>query len=476
MKTRNIYSILAVGLILLFLGSCKPLEVLSKTAQTSTPSSYSENTDNSNCASINWRLFFNDSNLVALIDTALVNNQELNIFLQKMQMEQNEVEVRQGEFLPSLRLGGAAEVEKVGKFTRNGAVEEQLEIRDGREFPAPLPNFAIGAYAKWEVDIWKKLRNAKKAALTRYLASVEGRNFMITNLIAEIADSYYELMALDNLLEIIHQNLEIQTNAIKVAKLQKKAGKTTQLAVYRFEAQLLKTQNLQYAIQQKIVEAENRINFLVGRFPQPIVRNSASFMTIATDSIQSGIPAQLLQNRPDIRQAELELAAAKLDVIVARAEFYPTLDISAGLGFQAFNPVLLVNPRSILYNLAGDIVAPIINRKAIKANYSNANARQLQAIYEYEQSILNAYVDVLNQLSKLKNFTASFQTKVQEVEVLSKSVNIANSLFRSARAEYVEVLLTQEEALDAKMELVEIKQKQLNAKVNIYRALGGGWQ
>jgi multidrug efflux system outer membrane protein len=478
MKNANIYAVLSISILLLFLGSCKPLERVNKSPNLSTPSNYltAAIIDSANSARMDWREYFNDEKLTALIDTALRNNQELNIFLQKIQMERNEVDVRQGEFLPSVRLGGAAEVEKVGRFTRNGAVEEQLEIRDGRAFPEPLPNFAIGAHAKWELDVWKKLRNAKKAALTRYLASIEGRNFLLTNLIAEIAENYYDLMALDNLLQIIDQNLKVQANAIKVAKLQKQAGKVSQLAIYRFEAQLLKTKNLKYAIQQKIVEAENRINFLAGRYPQAVERKSNSFMDIRTDSIQRGLPSQLLQNRPDIRQAELELAATKLDVKVAKAEFYPKFDISAGLGFQAFNPVLLLNPRSILYNLAGDIVAPVINRKAIKANYNNANTKQLQAIYEYEQTILNAYVDVLNQLSKLNNYTESFNTKEQEVEVLSKSINIANSLFRSARAEYIEVLLTQEEALDAKMELVEIKQKQLNAKVNIYRALGGGWQ
>jgi NodT family efflux transporter outer membrane factor (OMF) lipoprotein len=298
---------------------------------------------------------------------------------------------------------------------------------------------------------------------------------MQTNLIAEIADAYYELLALDNLLNIVNQNIDIQSSALKVVKQQKSAARVSQLAVNRFEAQLLNTRNLQYSIKQNLVQTENRINFLTGRFPHPINRNSEKFNELDVDSISAGIPSQLLVNRPDIRQAELELLASRLDVKSARAAFYPSLSLSAGLGFQAFNPSYLVQPESILYNLAGDLTAPLINRNAIRATYNTANAQQIQAIYEYEQTILNAYVDVVNELAKLENYSDSYNTKSQEVEILKQSIKIANSLFNSARADYAEVLLTQREALEAKIELIEIKKKQLNAKVNVYRALGGGW-
>jgi NodT family efflux transporter outer membrane factor (OMF) lipoprotein len=305
---------------------------------------------------------------------------------------------------------------------------------------------------------------------------VEGRNFQITNLIAEIANSYYELMALDNQLNIIQQNIAIQTDALQIVKQQKEAAKLTQLAVNRFEAQLLNTKNLQYEIQQRIIETENRLQFLSGGFPRQIRRSSTAFDSIRLDSVAIGLPSQLLKNRPDIRQAELELAAAKLDVKVARANFYPSFRIQGGVGFQAFNASYLINPKSVLYNLGGDLIAPLVNRNAIKAQYYSANARQIQSVYNYQQTILKAYVDVVNQLSGVQNYARSYETKSQEVEILLQSIEISNSLFKSARADYLEILLTQREALESKMELVEIKQKQLNAKVNIYRALGGGWQ
>lgn len=298
---------------------------------------------------------------------------------------------------------------------------------------------------------------------------------MVTKLVAEIANSYYELLALDNELEMIQRNIELQQNALNIVKQQKEAAQVTQLAVNRFEAQLLNTQNLQYQVKQEIIETENKINFLTGRFPTPIKRDAGSFYNMVFDSISSGVPSQLLQNRPDIRQAEYELAASKLDIKVAKANFYPSFKITAAAGFQAFNPVVWFNPWSLLYNVLGDMVAPLINRNALVAAYKTSRAKQVQAVYNYERSILNAYNEVVNQLSGIDNYTKSHDTKAREVDILSQSISISNNLFKSARADYIEVLLTQREALNSRMELIEIKQKQLAAEINIYKALGGGW-
>jgi outer membrane protein TolC len=168
--------------------------------------------------------------------------------------------------------------------------------------------------------------------------------------------------------------------------------------------------------------------------------------------------------------------AAKLDIKVAKANFFPSFKIQAGAGFQAFNPVYLLSLKSVLYSLAGDLVTPLINRNAIKATYYNANAKQIQAAYNYERTILNAYIDVVNQLSKLDNYTKSYDTKLQEVNILTQSITISNNLFNSGRADYMEVLLTQREALESTVDLIEIKLKQMNSKVHLYRSLGGGWK
>ncbi|GAA0878291.1 TolC family protein [Algoriphagus jejuensis] len=467
---------LAAAFILLATWGCKITEPTSRAENTSTPESYIGSQDTTNVAQIKWADFFNDPNLKSLIDTALSRNQELNMVLQEINISNNEIKARKGEYLPVVNAQAGAGMDKVGRYTRYGALEANNEIKPGQEFPEPYTDFTLGVYASWELDVWKKLRNGKKVAVYNYLSSVEGKNFMVTQLVSEIASSYYELMALDNQLEILNQNIDIQKNALAIVKLQKEAAKVTELAVKRFEAEVAKNQSSIYVIHQRITETENRINFLLGRFPQPVLRSSENFAELMPTLVKAGIPSQLLANRPDIKQAELGLAAAKLDVQIAKANFYPSFRIVAGLGYQAFDPkFLFTTPESLLYSLAGDMVAPLINRNAIKANYNSANAKQLQAVVNYEQSILNGYIEVANQLAKVSNLEKSYGLKSQQVEALTQSISISNGLFRSARADYMEVLLTQRDALESRMELIETKMEQMNAMVNVYQALGGGW-
>lgn len=475
MHKQSILKYLGITCIAFMYTACAPT-LVKKTENSEVPASFNGSQDSTNTAKIQWRDFFTDPNLIALIDTALRNNQELNITLQEIQIAKNEIRARKGEYLPFVGLRAAAGVDKPGRYTSKGSSEATTEIKPGQETPDPLQDYMVGAFATWEVDIWNKLHNAKKAAVSRYLATVEGKNFMVTNLISEIANSYYELLALDNQLAIVQQNIQIQSDALEIVRLQKQSARVTELAVRRFEAQVLNTRSLQYGIQQNITEMENYINFLVGRYPQPIPRNSQNFINLVPDSIQAGIPSQLLENRTDVRQAELNLAAAKLDVKVAKARFYPSLGISAGIGFQAFNPTyLLRTPESMAYGLAGDLAGPLINRNAIKAAYYSANAMQIQAVYNYERTLLNAYIEVANQLSMIRNMQQTFDLKSQEVQALTQSITISNNLFRSARADYMEVLLTQRDALESRFDLVETKKRQMNAMVNIYHALGGGW-
>ncbi|TGD82745.1 TolC family protein [Hymenobacter wooponensis] len=479
MLKRRIYQSLTAACLALTVAACKAPELVQRKENRTVPTSYGTASarDTASTATGQWKSFFTDPNLVALIDTALQRNQELNISLQEIQIARNEVQIRKGEYLPFVGLGAKVEAERPSRYTLQGATEEAIDIKPEHRNPDPLQNYQIGAFASWEVDIWHKLRNSRKSAALRYLATVEGRNFTVTNLIAEIANSYYELLALDNQLAIVKQNIELQTNALELVRLQKESARTTELAVQRFEAQVHNTRSLQYGIQQRITETENRINFLVGRYPQPIVRDDASFNELVPTVVQTGVPAQLLQNRPDIRQAEQSLAAAKLDIQVARANFYPALRITGGAGFGAFKPGLIFStPESMLYSLAGDLVAPLVNRNGIKAVYGNATAAQIQAAYNYERTILNAYVEVANQLSNINNLAKSYDEKAKAVQALNQSSTISNSLFRSARAEYTEVLFTQRDALESKFDLIETKMQQLNASVNVYRALGGGWK
>lgn len=471
---RNIIAALICSSIIY--SGCRVPALVQAPAQKQLPPSYNESLDTTNTAIIQWRNFFADKYLANLIDTALKNNQELLITLQEIEIARNDIQVRQGHLLPTVIGGGGIGIDKVGRYTSQGAGDASTEIKPGKEVPEWLPDYRIGAYANWEVDIWKKLRNSKKAAVTRYLATIEGRNFVVTNLIAEIANLYYELLALDNQLDIVRQTIELQKNALEVVRVQKQAARATELAVKKFEAEVLNSQSLEFDILQKIKETENEINFLLGRYPQPIERDKSAFLNVMPQQVQAGIPSQLLKNRPDIKQAELELSAAKLDVKVARAEFYPSFGISSSLGFNAFKPSYLVKfPESLIFSLAGDLAGPLINKNAIKAEFYNANARQIQSLYNYEKTILNAYIEVSTGLSNISNLGQKYSLKTKEVEALVNSIDISNDLFKSARADYFEVLMTQRDALGSKLELIETKLHQFNAMTNVYRSLGGGW-
>lgn len=479
MRSNFLSKGLGIALALGWATACTP-SLTTRDASRTTPAAYTtggQGQDTSNIARQSWQTFFADPNLNDLIGQALKNNQELNATLQEVEIARQEIRARKGEYLPFLSAQGMVGIEKTPRYTVTGASEDANEIAPGKKTPDPIPNFLIGGVASWEVDIWRKLRNARKSAALRYLSGVEGKNFLVTNLVAEIANNYYELLALDNQLALIRRNIDIQTNAFATVQAQKQAARVTELAVRRFEAQVLKTRSIQFDVQQRIVETENRINLLVGRYPQPIVRDPQAFLQTVTDSVAAGLPSQLISNRPDVRRAEADLAAAKLDVQVARATFYPSLSLSAAVGYQAYSPgVLFSTPESILFGLAGGLAAPLVNRNGIKAAYYSAHARQQQVVYNYERTLLNAYLEVSNQISNIRNLQKSYTLRNQQVAALNESSAIANNLFNSARADYMEVLLTQRDALESSIDLVETRLEQLHARVGIYRALGGGWR
>lgn len=444
-----------------------------RAARTETPSTFAAGGEDSRASSatVDWHAFFNDAHLVALIETALTNNQELNITIQETLIANNEVMARRGEYLPSLSAGVGAGVDRVGRFTSQGQADEANSVAPN------LQSYQLGLFASWEVDVWGRLRNNASAANYRFLATIEGRNFVVTRLVAEIATKYYELLALDRRLAIVRGSIALQQSALEAVRLQQQAARVTMLAVRRFEAQLQGFQSKQFELEQRIAETENELNFLCGRFSQRVPRSTADFLSIEPPAVRTGVPGQLLENHPDVRRAELELRAAALDVDVARARFYPSLRLEAGIGYQSFDITRLLNtPDSIFYSLFAGVMAPLLNRSGITAEYFSANSRQMQAVLRYERSILSAYLDVNTALNRLRNVTRAYALRAQQVARLTEAVDISNLLFNSAHADYLEVLTTRRDSLEAQLDLVETKLQQLDAAVTLYRALGGGWR
>jgi NodT family efflux transporter outer membrane factor (OMF) lipoprotein len=481
-NTKHITNAVAIAIafsILLVLPGCGIPQLRKPDPAPVPPQTFNGATSPDNSAQIGPAAFFNDPRLTSLIDQALFSNQQLRILAQDIAIANNEVLRRRGTYLPFVSFGAGASLDKLSTYTPAGADLSQIVSPAGQPFPNPLPDFLVAANVSWQIDIWRQLRNARDAAGLQYLGTIDGRNYVVTRLVAEIAENYYKLMALDKQLETLDRTIALQEQSLEIAKAQKEGARGTELGVQRFLAEVRKNQSQKLIIRQDIIETENRINFLVGRYPQPVERVSAAFLDLNLHALSVGVPSQLLQNRPDIRQAERELAAAGLDVRVARANFYPKLTITSGVGYEAFNTkYLFFTPESLIYGVAGGVVAPLVNKKAIQADYLNANAKQLQSLYEYQRAILNAFTEVVNRVSKVQNYSQSIEIKKQQLASLEAAVDVATKLFQAARVDitYLDVLIAQRDRNEARIVLIDTKQEQLSAIVNAYQALGGGWR
>jgi NodT family efflux transporter outer membrane factor (OMF) lipoprotein len=473
---KNHYHIIRV-LLLSSLTACSSLDTQVSIPEKAMPESFPlQEKQTFTIANINWRDYFQDAKLIALIDAAIKNNPDLQIALQRIEIARSSVKLANSALLPKVDLNISGSLRKFGLYTMDGAGNASTYITDDRMVPRNLPDLYLGLQASWEIDVWDKLKNQRQSAIASYLASIEGTNFVISNLVADVAVYYHELITLDNQLDIIRQTIAKQKRALEIVQAQKEAARANELAVQQFKAQLLDTETLEQSTQQQIGELENKLNFLIGRYPQPITRAKDVLFKKLPRQLLTGIPSQLLANRPDIRAAEQQIAASQFDVLAAKAAFYPNFNITAALGFQAFNPEFLFSsPASIAYSIAGTIIAPLINRKALEAQFNTAKANQITALYNYQKTILNAYVEVANQLIALERLEKINVLKTQQSEILSQSVDSANELYKAARANYLEVLTAQQNALQANLDHILILKQHKLATIGIYKALGGGW-
>ncbi len=325
----SIYQLLLFLSFVSIISNCKVAAPFQAPETTPLPSTFTGSTDTTNIGDITWDTFFEDQYLRKMIDTALSSNLDMLIAMQRMEQVRSQVLRTNGAMLPSIDAVGSAGVEWYGKYTLNGVGNYDTnfsENLDGNQrIPNPTPDLFLGVRSSWEVDLWGKLKNNKRAAYLRFLSSERGKYLVQTAIVSQVATLYYQLIALDSELEIIEKNISFQEIALEMIRIQKIGGRATELAVQQFTAQLLKTKSLEVQKQQDIIEAENQMSVLLGQFYQPIVRDSALHMHHVPEKIQAGIPADMLLRRPDIQQAELDLAATKADMDAARAAFLPSL-------------------------------------------------------------------------------------------------------------------------------------------------------
>lgn len=444
------------------------------------PETYAGDYDTVSMADVKWEHFFADEELNSLIASALENNPDLKIAMQRIEMSRAGILAAHGAMLPTLGANISAGGRRFGDYTMDGVgnwdtnfspnIDEKQKIPTGF-----LPDYYLGLGSSWEVDLWGKLRTLRDAARERFIASEHGRNLIITSLIAEIAAEYYHLLALDSELAIMRYNIDLQTKATETVVNLKQAGRANELAVNQFTAQLLNSRGALASISEQIIVSENRLNMLIGRFPQPIPRGEPLRLRDFPDSISTGIPMQMLRKRPDILQAQSELLASHGELLAADLAFLPSLNISADLGMQAFKGGLIFAPGSLAYGILGGLSAPLLNRKGLRANRQIREAEMKEALLHYNKLVLSGYNEIATDLKRLQKLEEMFDLKQEEVSELRQAVAVSNELFIVGAATYLEVVTAQNGVISAEVDLIQIRKQQFLTLLQLYRSLGGGW-
>ena len=476
MTLKNKLYIYSFCFVLLFLSSCKTTEKIENKI-VKIPQLYHFEKDTLNSGILNYRDYFKDQKLIHLIEIGLQNNFDLLEASQNIAIAKNRFKIQESKLFPMIGAQITSSQSRISNYTAEGAGNKNTEIETNQYIPNPLSNYGMGLYANWEIDLWGKLKNGKKAAYSRYFAQNEFKKWITSSIVAKISTQYYELLALENELKVIEETLRLEEEALFILQLQKESGKANALAVKQFEAELSNSISKKINVLQRRIETENDLNIILGRFKEPIGITNASFLDETITKVNIGTPKDLLVNRPDIKQAEYELLASKCDVIAAQKAFLPSLNIGGQMGFQAYKSSLIFStPESWIYQFVGSLTTPLWNKSAIKNHFNIVRSEQINAYLNYQKKIIVAFQEVDSEANQLVNLDQLFQNKKKEVNLLNESILISNELFKSGKANYMEVLMAQRSAFTAKIELIETKKRQFQSKVFLYKILGGGWQ
>ncbi len=422
---------------------------------------------NENIAKIGYRDFFKDPVLVELIDKAMVQNNDLQVALKQIEFASLAYTQSKWGNIPTINATVNANVNRPSDNSMNGMMAGK---RYTETYTAAL-NFS------WEADIWGKIKGRKEQALADYLKTQEAAKAVKTQVVAAVVQGYYNLLMLDTQLEITKSNLAYASTTLEFLVKQQELGLTTALAVQRQEIvkdQILKTIP---AIESSVATQENALSLLTGSMPGRIERKTSLDNVQSPDRISTGIPSELLSYRPDVKTAELEVRKSAAAIHVAKMSMYPSLNITAQGGVNAFQISKWFNiPGSLFGMAAGAIAQPILNGKQLKTQYEQSKVLADQAELSFKQSVLKAVGEVSDALVQIQKLEE--QQKIAEGLVVksNEAVKRADLLFKYNSATYVEVIITQTNKLNAELELASLKAQRLNAITALYRSVGGGWQ
>ncbi|MFD0990322.1 efflux transporter outer membrane subunit [Mariniflexile jejuense] len=425
-------------------------------------------TDSISMADVSWKTLFTDSYLNQYIDEGLQNNMDIRIAIQ--QIAAAEAYLKQGKagFFPTLTGNASANRSYISGNGQQGAILSSLGVDH-------IDQFELSGALSWEADIWGKIQSNKRAYQASYLQSVAAHQAVKTQLVSNIATTYYQLLALDAQLAITKETIATRETGVETIKALKDAGQVTQIAVDQNIAQFNNAKSLQIDLETAIFKTENTLSILLGKAPQHFERNTIDLQTIKSD-LKLGVPATLLSNRPDVIAAEYNLIQSFELTNVARSNFYPSLKLTASAGFQSLDFDNLFNANSLFANLLGGLSQPIFNQRKIKTQYEVSKAQQEQALLNFKKSLLVAGNEVSNALFAYNAETRKYDFKQKEVEALRNAESNSEELLKNGYANYLDLLTARQSALNAELNVIDSKLQQLLTVVNLYEALGGGWK
>jgi NodT family efflux transporter outer membrane factor (OMF) lipoprotein len=419
--------------------------------------------DSLSSATRSWRELFTDPILTAHIDSALANNLDIRIALQRILSAEAYLKQGKAGYLPSISVRGQITHQELSSNSQFGRLFDRID------------QYELSGALSWEADIWGKIRSQKRAFEATYLQTVAAHQAVKTRLIANVANTYFQLLALDEQIAITETTIENRTNSLETTRALKEAGSLTEVGVQQTLAQLYTAQAIlvDRKNQQRILE--NTFSILLGKAPGAIERSTLDQQQVPAD-LKTGTPMQLLENRPDVKAAEMAFINAFELTNVAKTNFYPSLTLTANSGFQSLQLNQLLTPQSIFLTAVGGLAQPIFNQRMIRTQYEVATANQQQALFNFRLSLLNAGKEVADALGNVQATDSITHIKERELAAYQKATQYSEELLNNGLANYLEVLTARENALNVQLVLIENKRARLSAVVSLYAALGGGWR
>ena len=422
-------------------------------------------TDSTSLANVSWDKVFTDPILQGHIKKGLQNNLDIRIAMQNIVAAEATMKQGKAGYFPTLS-GNADWTHQ--QLSKNSQLGSFLQDRS-------TDQYQLTGTLSWEADIWGKIRSNKRAANAAYLQTIAANQAVKTQLIANIASTYYQLLSMDAQIKVAELTLINRNESIETILALKDAGNVNEVGVKQTEAQKYATEIIIADLKNNVIILENALSILLGESPRKIDRSTLEDQAMQPE-ITLGVPATLLRNRPDVIAAEYNLISTFEQTNVARSNFYPTFKVTATGGFQSIDLQQWFSANSFFANVVTGLTQPIFNQRQIKTRFEVAKANQEKAYLQFEQSLLTAGREVSDALAQYNNETAKITIREKQVDALKKAADYSDELLTYGLVNYLEVLTAKDNALNTELNLIDNKYKQYNAIIQLYRALGGGWQ